>query len=315
VLSFIFRSSAEPDVDCWVRWEQEGVCLDQPWHDLSRDTSEITWSTHDCARISEAGKGDFTAVEGWVRMKSSALHPGDSVAEGAEIGLEIEADIEARSADGVQLAGTIKVDTDVTIQLTAPMVCAGHNGDADGDSFTGELYGGTDCDDYDPTIGPQAHEVCDEVDNNCDGAIDEGVQTPFYRDTDGDGYGVVEDTVWACELPDGYAEFDDDCDPDDASVNPRADELCDGIDNDCDGTADEGATVAAYPDEDGDTYGDDALRDLFCPADVPSDWIEQGGDCDDTDPDIKPWAEEICDGVDNDCNGGIDEIDECVEEG
>ena len=49
VLSFIFRSSADTDVDCWVRWEQEGVCLDQPWHDLSRDTSEITWSTHNCA--------------------------------------------------------------------------------------------------------------------------------------------------------------------------------------------------------------------------------------------------------------------------
>ena len=55
-----------------------------------------------------------------------------------------------------------------------------------------------------------------------------------------------------------------------------------------------------------DTYGDDALRDLFCPADIPSDWIEQGGDCDDTDPEIKPWAEEICDGVDNDCNGFAD---------
>ncbi len=77
----------------------------------------------------------------------------------------------------------------------------------------------TDCDDGDPNIHPGATEVCDGVDNDCDGLADEPV------DEDQDGY-----LATACG--------GDDCDDEDADVNPGADEVCDdGVDNDCDGTS------------------------------------------------------------------------------
>jgi len=109
--------------------------------------------------------------------------------------------------------------------------------DADGDGVAEE----DDCDDSDSSVSPDADEICDGIDNNCDGLVDEDdpaltdAQT-FYADGDSDGYGRSSDTVSACEAPDGAVAEGRDCDDDDPSVNPGADEICnDGKDNDCDG--------------------------------------------------------------------------------
>lgn len=159
--------------------------------------------------------------------------------------------------------------------------------DSDGDGFS---VGAGDCDDSDPLINPGETEVCDGVDNNCDGSIDEGVTITFFIDEDGDGYGDPSDPgVQACGNPGGFSENNADCDDTDFSVNPGMTEIIgDGIDNNCNGIVDEGAI-----DSDGDGFTSDV-------------------DCDDSDASINPGATEFCDGVDNDCNGQIDETDPSI---
>lgn len=167
--------------------------------------------------------------------------------------------------------------------------------DADGDGATIDV----DCNDNNPAIHPDAVEACgDGADNDCDGDVDEGCTT--CTDGDSDAYFAQAGCGTAI-----------DCDDGDATLNPGAQELCDGRDNDCDGDVDEdfalqsdsnncgecglvcgGACVAgacqAMDDADGDTY---SIAD---------------GDCDDEDASVHPGVAETCDGVDNDCDGSVD---------
>jgi hypothetical protein len=109
--------------------------------------------------------------------------------------------------------------------------------DNDGDGYgVGADCLGTDCDDGDPAIYPGAEEVCDGVDNNCNGQIDEGIETTYYEDLDGDGYGNPAVSTDVCtQLPD-YVTDNTDCDDSDPAINPGAGEICgNGIDEDCDG--------------------------------------------------------------------------------
>ena len=98
-----------------------------------------------------------------------------------------------------------------------------------------------DCDDGDPEINPQAAEVCDEIDNDCDGAADDGVTATYYRDMDGDGYGAAENAAQACSAPQSYVADSTDCDDSAASTHPGASELCNGLDDDCDGASVDGS--------------------------------------------------------------------------
>ena len=88
-------------------------------------------------------------------------------------------------------------------------------GDADGDGYSDE---DGDCNDGDASINPAAEELCDEIDNNCDGEIDEDVTTTYYFDSDEDGYGNVDIPMDACEQPEGYVEDDSDCDDRDPAM-------------------------------------------------------------------------------------------------
>lgn len=105
--------------------------------------------------------------------------------------------------------------------------------DQDGDGFASDL----DCDDLDPSAFPGNPEVCDSVDNDCDGSVDEdATDAPvWYLDADSDGYGDTDTTIQECGQPSGYAGLNDDCDDADATVNPGAAEAWDGVDCDCDG--------------------------------------------------------------------------------
>lgn len=78
--------------------------------------------------------------------------------------------------------------------------------DADGDGYSDAACGGADCNDQDMTIHPGAPEVCNGVDENCDGQIDEGVLATFYDDSDGDGYGDPNRGVGACFSPVGFVD-------------------------------------------------------------------------------------------------------------
>ena len=174
--------------------------------------------------------------------------------------------------------------------------------DADGDG----VLACEDCDDSDPTVFPGAPEVCDGLDNDCDGS-------PLATEVDADGDGFLAcddcDDTSAARYPgntevcdgidndcngaipvneldsdgDGFSPCNGDCSDSDASVNPAASEVCDGLDTDCDGVL-----PADEIDNDGDGFDECA-----------------DGDCDDTDPGTNPGASEACDGVDNDCDGVI----------
>ncbi len=166
---------------------------------------------------------------------------------------------------------------------------------------------GDDCDDTDADVHPYADESCDGLDEDCDLEIDEGVETTFFADLDGDGYGDPDATTLACSVPSGHVADDSDCDDSDSGVHPTAAETCDGVDEDCDGTVDDDPTdpTTWYADSDGDGHGDATTTTEAC--DLPSGYDASSDDCDDSDGTVHPGATETCDDVDEDCDGSIDE--------
>ncbi len=104
-----------------------------------------------------------------------------------------------------------------------------------------------------------------------------------------------------------------DCNDEDASIHPDADEVCDGVDNNCDAVTDVDAidAVEFYGDADGDGFGGDALTYMAC--DAPDGFMAENDDCDDTNAEVNPNGAEICDGLDNDCDGALDDADDSVD--
>jgi hypothetical protein len=167
---------------------------------------------------------------------------------------------------------------------------------------SGESTVHTDCDDDDSSIWPGAEELCDGLDNDCDGSADEGTpadSSTWYLDADSDGFGNPASTMRACHPSTGYVADGTDCDDSHSSAYPGGSEICDGLDNDCNGVADD---ITWYADADGDGYGDDTHSAVTCsPA---AGWVTTGGDCDEDDATINPGADEICgDDIDNNCDG------------
>ncbi len=177
--------------------------------------------------------------------------------------------------------------------------------DADGYDST------EDCDDGDAAVNPGATESCNGLDDDCDGDTDEddaSDASAWYLDADGDGFGDAGQTATACYAPGGYVTDSSDCVDADSPAHPGATEICDGMDNDCDGALDEADAADAatwYADTDGDGYGDPAVAQSACSA--PTSHVADATDCDDANQDVHPQASEHCDGVDEDCDGAIDE--------
>ncbi len=164
-----------------------------------------------------------------------------------------------------------------------------------------------DCDDNDASVNPGAAEICDGIDNNCDGATDEGLTATFYRDVDGDGFGNAAEGTTACEAPEGYVSNPDDCDDAEAKSFPGNAEVCDGIDNDCNGEVDDGVGTTYFADADKDGYGDPATSSVYCEGTQPEDYVLDNTDCDDSTADAFPGNQEVCDTIDNNCDGNVDE--------
>jgi hypothetical protein len=177
------------------------------------------------------------------------------------------------------------------------------NHDFDGDGYTED---DGDCNDEDIFISPDADETCDEIDNNCNGAIDEDVNIALFIDSDGDGYGSEESVEYSCTVLDGFVLEGGDCNDADETINPGVSETCDEIDNNCNGDVDEAVGEVFYPDNDGDGFGGiGSTETLLC--ELQEGYSESNDDCNDSDPTISPSSEEYCDDVDNNCDGEIDE--------
>ncbi|MBU0504542.1 MAG: putative metal-binding motif-containing protein [bacterium] len=166
----------------------------------------------------------------------------------------------------------------------------------------------SDCDDTLNTVYPGAPEIDDDNDNNCDGEVDE--LTTFYQDLDDDGFGNPNETTEDYPTPDGYVLDNTDCDDTAAAVNPDADETANFIDDNCDGATDEGFTTNTYYlDSDGDGFGDsESSEDAY---EQPEGYVTNSTDCNDDNNAINPDADELCStvGVDDDCDGEVDEDD------
>jgi len=146
-----------------------------------------------------------------------------------------------------------------------------------------------DCDDADAAYNPGATEddCADPNDYNCDGAVG-------YTDGDGDGFAACEE-----------------CDDGNDAIYPGADEYCDLVDNNCDGTVDEDSAVDAPTwslDSDSDGYGAED-GDTITSCSGPANYANNADDCDDSNEDINPGEDEVCDSIDNDCNGSTDGAD------
>ena len=215
---------------------------------------------------------------------------------------DVERPDRSRQDQGVgQGSDSDAADTGVTDDDQVPTVYE----DADEDGWPSDV----DCDDSDSRIHPAAPEYCDGIDSDCDGIVDPNNAIDaeeWFRDRDRDGFGDPEDSVLSCDQPEGpFVSNGDDCDDSTDRAHPDAEEVCDGIDNDCDGIIDPPHSLNSkgwFRDNDMDGHGSSDWVEFACAS--PGElWVESDGDCDDSDATVFPGATEWCDGVDSDCDG------------
>ncbi len=177
--------------------------------------------------------------------------------------------------------------------------------DCDGDGFERP----SDCDDGNAAVAPTATEVCNGIDDDCDGLVDDddpgrdvASATLAWFDADLDGWGDADAIRWVCALGPGYVSVAGDCEPDRPEAHPGAQELCgEGVDEDCDGLIgaedpdlDLTGLTPSWQDADGDGFGNGTLDPAWC-LDPPGS-VGNGDDCDDADPYLHPdttWLADI----------------------
>jgi hypothetical protein len=196
--------------------------------------------------------------------------------------------------------------------------------DVDGDTFLstgccntqpgGALACGTDCDDSagGANVHPGAPESCNGVDDDCNGVIDEGVQTGCYLDADGDGYAAVgAAAVMMCSCSTGYTATAPataaDCNDANIHINPAVPEVCNLIDDNCNTLVDEDVGNTYYRDLDHDGQGSVASGTIVACSMPATGYAPDATDCNDACATCYIGATEICDGMDNNCSSTTDE--------
>lgn len=212
------------------------------------------------------------------------------------------------------------IDDDCNLLIDDAILFLYYYADADSDGYgdiledsiscsipEGYCLDNSDCNDAEAEINPAAVELCNDVDDDCNLLIDDGIVfTHYHPDTDEDGFGDPFFDVYACSLPTGYVTDFSDCNDADADIFPGADESCNLIDDNCNELIDEGLTFTMYYiDADGDDYGNAEIDSSWC--DLVAGYVADNSDCDDSNAEIYPGAVEIENGLDDNCNAEIDE--------
>lgn len=262
-------------------------------------------------------------MRSWI-LPALLLCPAVAFADGDGDGFDAPADCDDH--DATVYPGALEVPVDgVDSNCDGQELCYQ---DRDGDSYgrasvttsttltcvaVGVSPNDQDCND-DPARGgsavyPFAPEVrSDGIDENCDGMED------CYLDLDGDHWGgltVVSSTTISC-VGFGISTASSDCDDHESAIYPFAAELCDDLDNDCNGVTDDDE-VRWYADRDFDGFGDEDEWFDLCPGGAlpplgaTGQWVLSSGDCDSASAQVSPGRAEFCDGIDNDCDGQIDD--------
>ena len=192
--------------------------------------------------------------------------------------------------------------------------------DSDGDNFgnfsttlascsvpVGYVLNATDCNDTNANINPNAAEVCNTFDDDCDGLVNEGVAfVTYFADLDGDGFGNPNNSQSACSPVIGFVTNSTDCNDANALVKPGALELCNLIDDNCNGQVNEGLVFTNYYiDSDLDGYGAGVAINSCTP--VLGNYVANNLDCNNSNANISPNATELCNGIDENCNNLIDD--------
>lgn len=175
--------------------------------------------------------------------------------------------------------------------------------------LSGWVLNGEDCNDADNNIHPSAKDVCDNVDNDCSGTADDDPDNSpvWYVDADGDGDGTGDGSVHTCDPQPGLSTNDDDCDDTNDKIGPSSPDICNGLDDDCDGKADNDIDFKPkwFDDDDQDTFGDAKGYAVSCTK--PDGYTDNDLDCDDTRATSHPGASDLCNNLDDDCNGTVDD--------
>ncbi len=251
----------------------------------------------------QAADGELELEVKWLSTKDGLLYVGHSDAQGITM---FDDELTAGSHEIILVAGN---DLDLGIGVGEASVVVevfeyppgqldmdgdgycpeGMDVDGDGLCEGDEIVGYGDCNDNNASVYPGAEEVCDGQDTDCDGYMD-----PSEADDDGDGSTICGG----------------DCDDMDPTNFPGNQEVCDGFDNDCDELVDDDDPNVVgqqtwYEDADGDGHGNPLVAYTQCFP--PANGVISHDDCDDTNADMYPNNNEVCDGYDNNCNGNIDE--------
>ncbi len=174
----------------------------------------------------------------------------------------------------------------------------------------GYVFDSTDCNDDDILINPIVLEICNDLDDDCDVSIDEDlILYTYYEDIDLDGFGNISVSETNCTgiSPPGYAINGADCNDANGLINPGQSEICNGVDDNCNVLLDDDLVFDyLYIDFDNDEYGSPFTAIYSC-FEAVFGYVMNDLDCDDEDFFIYPGAMEILNGIDDNCNGIIDE--------
>ena len=171
----------------------------------------------------------------------------------------------------------------------------------------GYVTNSTDCNDNDANVRPTATEICNTIDDNCNGQINEGITfTTYYLDADGDGFGNPNSSQSSCVTLTGYVTNNADCNDASSLIKPTAIEICNTVDDNCNGLINEGLVfLNYYIDSDLDGFGAGTAQSS-CNS-LGSTYVTNNTDCNNTNAAIRPGATEICNAIDDNCNNLIDD--------